>query len=207
MENPWLAAAKRLQALAATGQHYTRDGFDRERYDEIDAIARDLLARLAGGPPARLAGLPHRDEGYATPKIDVRAAVIRDGRLLLVRERSDGRWTMPGGFADIGRTPAENAEKETWEEAGLRVRAVKLTHLRHRAKQTLEPDYLDFYKLYFLCVPLDPAAEPAPGPETSAAAFVDPADLPDLSTNRTRPEDIAEALAHAADPARATRFD
>lgn len=206
MEDHWLAQAKRLQALAATGLHYTREDYDRERYEEIDAIARDLIARLGGLPLERLAGLPARDEGYATPKIDVRAAVFRGGRILLVRERSDGFWTMPGGFADIGHSASENAVKETWEEASLRVRAVKLSHVRHRAKRAEDPDYLDFYKFYFLCDCLD-GAEPAPGPETLDARFFDPGALPDLSRNRTRQEDVLECLAHLGDPGRRTAFD
>lgn len=206
MEDHWLSQAKRLQALAATGLHYTRDDFDRERYEEIDAIAKGLIARLGDVPIARLAGLPARDQGYATPKIDVRAAVFRAGRVLMVRERTDGRWTLPGGFADIGHSAAENAVKETWEEAGLQVRAQKLSHVRHRAKRADDPDYLDFYKFFFLCETLD-AAEPAAGPEVFEARFVDPGDLPELSQGRTRAEDVAEALAHLGDPGRLTQFD
>lgn len=206
MEDLWLAKAKRLQALAATGLHFDPHAFDRERYEEIDAIAREMIARLGDVPLERLVGLPDRQEGYATPKIDVRAAVLREGRILLVQERSDDKWTMPGGFADIGLSASENAVKETWEEACLRVRATKLSHVRHRAKQAGDPDYLDFYKFYFLCE-ADPAADPAPGPETWDAAFCDPASLPPLSTNRTTEADIAEAFVQAAEPARPTRFD
>ena len=157
-------------------------------------------------PLAALAGLPSRTEGYATPKIDIRAAVVRDGRILLVRERRDGCWTMPGGFADIGLSAAENAVKETWEEATLRVRVAKFYRLRHRAKDPHQPDWLDFYKVFFLCDPED-AAEPAPGAETDGAGFFDPADLPEMSLTRSTPDDVARALAHWQAPHLPTEWD
>lgn len=206
MEDVWLAYAKRVQALAATGQHYTRDDFDRERFEELDDISRQMIGALGEVPLNRLVGLPHRDEGYATPKIDIRAAVIREGRILLVREARDGKWTMPGGFADIGVSPADNAVKETWEEATLRVRATKLIQVRHRAKEAEMPDWLDFYKFFFLCEALDDS-DPAPGSETMDAGFFDPAVLPEMSLGRSNPDDISRAILHWKDPSRATEWD
>ncbi|SDJ90660.1 NUDIX hydrolase [Aliiruegeria lutimaris] len=206
MEDSWLTYAKRLQALAATGLHYQPRPYDRERFEEIDLIAREMIARLGQIPLKHLGGLPEVHEGYATPKIDIRAAVFRDGRILLVREISDGKWTMPGGFADIGLTASEVAVKETMEEASLRVLARKLYCLRHRAKQPGEPDFRDFYKFFFLCDPLAPE-EPAPGPETSEAEFFDPGELPEMSLGRSNPADVARALRHFHEPGRPTDFD
>ncbi|RYH08322.1 NUDIX hydrolase [Tropicimonas sp. IMCC6043] len=206
MEDIWLGYAKRLQALAVTGLHYSPEEYDRERFAEIDSIARQMMARLGRVPLAHLTGLPEPCEGYATPKNDIRAAVIREGRILLVREKSDGRWTMPGGFADIGHSASEVAVKETREEAGLRVRADRLFCLRHRAKQPGDPDHRDFYKIFFLCTPLDDAA-PAPGPETSGAEFFATEDIPEMSLGRSTPADIARALAHHADPTLPAEFD
>ncbi|PRY20261.1 ADP-ribose pyrophosphatase YjhB (NUDIX family) [Aliiruegeria haliotis] len=206
MENTWLAHAKRLQALAATGLHYSRDPFDIERFEEIDDIARDMIARLADTPVERLSGLPEPQEGYATPKIDIRAAVIRNDRILLVREKRDGKWTMPGGFADIGLTASDCAVKETWEEATLPVRVLKLYELRHRAKQPGAPDYRDFYKFFFLCE-ADDATEPAPGPETSGAAFYLPDALPEMSLGRSGPQDVDRAFVHWRDRDRPTDWD
>lgn len=206
MEDIWLAYAKRLQALAVTGLHYEPRDYDRERFEEIDLIAREMISRLGRVPIEHLAGLPASHEGYATPKNDIRAAVIREGRILLVREKVDGKWTLPGGFADIGLSAAEVAVKETWEEACLKVSARKLYCLRHRAKQPGEPDYRDFYKFFFLCTPLD-AADPAPGPETSGAEFFDPANLPEMSEGRSNPTDVARAFRHFHAPDAATEFD
>ncbi len=206
MEDIWLAYAKRLQALAATGLHYGPAPFDRERFEEIDQIAREMMSRLGQVPISHLKGLAEPHEGYATPKNDVRAAVVREGHILLVREKSDGRWTMPGGFADIGLTASQVAVKETWEEATLRVRATKFFQLRHRARHPGEPDHRDFYKFFYLCTPLDDAT-PAPGPETSGAAFFAPDALPPMSEGRSDAQDVQLALRHLAAPDRPTDWD
>ena len=101
MENRWLTRAKRLQAIASTGLHFARDDYDRERYGEIAEIADSMLGDLGGVPVERIRGLVSDFAlGYATPKVDVRGAVVEDGRILLVQERSDRRWTLPGGFAE-----------------------------------------------------------------------------------------------------------
>ncbi|WYX51124.1 NUDIX domain-containing protein [Achromobacter xylosoxidans] len=131
----------------------------------------------------------------------MRAAVIRDGRILLVQERNNGRWTLPGGFAEIGYSAAENAEKEVMEEAGLKVRASALYGVRHKAKGPFAPDVRDFYKLYFLCQRLDDGA-PAPGPETADAAYFAPDRLPHLCRDRVAAQDIERAFAFMARPDR-----
>ena len=112
MENRWLAQAKRLQALASTGLHYAKEEFDRERYREIAGIANAMLADLGNVPITRIEGLVSEfAQGYATPKVDVRGALIEGGKILLVQEKTDGRWALPGGFADVGRSAAENVAK------------------------------------------------------------------------------------------------
>lgn len=207
MESEWLTHAKRLQAIAATGVHFTADVFDRERFAEIGEIATNMLARLGEVPVERIAGLVSTAAGgYATPKVDVRGAVFEGDRILLVREQSDGRWTLPGGFADVGRSAAENIVKEVEEEAGLRVVADCLYAVRHKAKPPYEPDARDFYKLFFLCRRLDDAAPHASG-ETDAVAFFRPDALPPLSLGRVTPADIHAAVARQRDPHLETIFD
>ncbi|WP_217357198.1 NUDIX hydrolase [Ruegeria atlantica] len=207
LEDAWLKRAKRLLALAETGQHFTKDPFDRERYDEIAAMARAMLADLGRVPLSRIEGLiSDHAGGYATPSIDIRGAVIRDGRILLVRERLDGLWAMPGGFADIGSSPAENMEREVWEEAGLQVRARHLYALRHKARHPYPPDSRDFYKLFFLCDE-DGTDAPQPGAETSEAAFFPPDKIPALSLARNIHADVTAAFrAHSTDQSQ-TLFD
>ncbi len=207
LEDTWLARAKRLLALAETGQHFTRDPFDRERYDEIAGMARAMLADLGRVPVSRIEGLiSDHAAGYATPSLDIRGAVIRDDRILLVRERSDGRWSMPGGFADIGTSPAENAEKEIREEAGLIVRARHLYALRHKARHPYPADARDFYKLFFLCDEIGPQT-PMAGAETSEAAFFTLDALPELSLVRNLHTDIEAAFEAHRVGQKVTLFD
>ncbi|WP_170331295.1 NUDIX hydrolase [Ruegeria arenilitoris] len=207
MEDTWLARAKRLLALAETGQHFTKDPFDRERYDEIADMARAMLADLGQVPLSRIDGLISKHAaGYATPSIDIRGAIIRNERILLVRERSDGKWAMPGGFADIGSSPAENIEREVLEEAGLRVRARHLYALRHKARHPYPADARDFYKLFFLCDETG-SDEPVAGEETSEADFFMLDTLPELSLTRSLRQDIEAAFEACRSSQNTTRFD
>ncbi|WP_129790748.1 NUDIX hydrolase [Sphingosinicella sp. CPCC 101087] len=207
MESLWLAHAKRLQAIASTGLHFARDPFDRERYAEVAQIANAMLAELGSVPIARIEGLVSDfAQGYATPKVDVRGAVIEDGRVLLVRERSDGRWTLPGGFADVGLSAAQNIAKEMREEAGIEVAVAGLYAVRHKAKRPYEPDARDFYKLFFLCERESDAVAVA-GHETSGADFFAPDALPELSLGRVTEADIAAAFAYRGAALPVTLFD
>ena len=207
MEPQWLAQAKRLQAIASTGLHFSRDTFDRERFAEVAAIANEMLAALGDVPIERIEGLVSDfARGYATPRVDVRGAVIEDDAILLVRERSDGLWTLPGGFADVGRSAAQNIEKEMLEEAGIRVAARRLFGVRHMASHPYPADVREFYKLFFLCDRLDDRA-PAAGGETSEAGFFRLDGLPPLSRGRVLEKDIAAAFAYAADASRPAFFD
>ena len=207
MENIWLTHAKRLQAIASTGLSYCSDVYDRERFAEVAEIANAMLAALGNVPIERIPGLVSDfAKGYATPKVDVRGALIEDDRILLVRERSDGRWTLPGGFADVGLSAAQNVEKEIREEAGLTVSARTLYSVRHKAKRPYEPDARDFYKLFFLCERRD-AAGPCAGAETCDARFFPRGRLPELSLGRVLESDIDAAFACHSGELQAAAFD
>jgi ADP-ribose pyrophosphatase YjhB (NUDIX family) len=195
------------QAIASTGLHFSKDDFDRERYREVAIIAQSMLASLGNIPIKRIEGLlSDFAKGYATPKIDVRGAVIEDGKVLLVRERSDGLWTLPGGFADVGLSATENVIKEIHEEAGIRTSVTSLYSVRHKAKQGYEPDIRDFYKMFFLCRCVD-AEPPKPGPEIMDAAFFARDDLPQLSRGRVIERDIEAAFVFREDPERTVVVD
>jgi ADP-ribose pyrophosphatase YjhB (NUDIX family) len=207
MEDQWLTWAKRLEAIASTGLHFCKDDFDRDRYREVTTIARAMLASIGNIPIKRIEGLlSDFAKGYATPKIDVRGAVIEDGRVLLVREKSDGLWTLPGGFADVGLSATENVTKEILEEAGIRVSVTGLYSVRHKAKQAYEPDIRDFYKMFFLCRHID-AGPPKPGTEIVDAAFFARDGLPQLSKGRVIESDIEAAFAFHESPARIAIVD
>lgn len=207
MEPQWLTYGKRLQAIASTGLHFARDQFDRERYEEIATIANEMLATLANVPIERIEGLVSDfARGYATPKVDVRGALVEEDAILLVREQNDGLWTLPGGFADVGLSPAQNVEKEFCEEAGLRVSARRLYGVRHKASSGYSPDVRDFYKMFFLCDRPD-RIDARPGLETIEARFFPRSSLPPLSQGRTIESDIEAAFAFAADATRPALFD
>ena len=207
MEDFWLKHAKRLQALASTGAHFGDDPYHQERYGEIATIAHELLGALGGVPLTAVAGaFDDFGSSYATPKVDVRGAVFDGDRILLVQERSDGLWTLPGGYADVGLSPAENVVKEIQEEAGLSCRAARLFALRHKARHGYTPDARDFYKLFFLCE-CDGPAEPRAGLETQAAAFFERAALPALSQGRVITADIDEAYRARDNPLHVPVFD
>ncbi len=194
MENPWLNWVKRLQSIAVTGKHFFEGPYDRERYEEIEAIANAMLANLANLPTEKIVAIaPKESEGYITPKVDVRAAVIKDDKILLVQEKCDGLWTLPGGYADVGLSPSENTIKEVWEEAGLKVAIRSLYAIRHKAKHEYDPDVREYYKFFFLCDSLDDR-EPVAGEETSAAQYFSPNSLPSLSAGRTIAKDITSAF-------------
>lgn len=227
MDSDWLDRAQRLQALAQSGLAFTQDRFDRERYEAIRAIAAEMIAAgTGGGAPAETAreleALFTAQDGYATPKVDVRAAVFRDDGILLVRERSDGRWTLPGGWADVGDSPAAAVEREVLEEAGYAVRAVKLAAVYDRNRHAHTPHLFHIWKLFFLCDLV--AAAPggsvhapvsmrgasgtsASWSETDAADFFREGALPPLSLGRVTGRQIAHMFEHLREPGRPTSFD
>ncbi len=171
-------------------------------------IAEAMLAALSEQPVEAVQRLfPAFGKGYATPMAEVRAAVFRDERVLLVRERSDQRWTLPGGFADVGLSVAENVVKETREEAGLDIVPRKLFAVRHKAKHPYLADVRDFYKLFFLCEETSDGQEPVAGYETVGAEFFAFDALPPLSLGRVLEADLKLALAHRLDPALAPAID
>lgn len=216
MDPEWLERAKRLQALAQTGLAFTHDPYDRERYEAIRAIAAEMMAAGTGADFHSLEAVLAEQTGYATPKVDVRAAVFRDHRILLVRERSDGGWTLPGGWADVGDSPAGAVERETLEESGYAVRAVKLAAVFDRNRHGHTPHLFHIWKLFFLCELTGTGlaggeraqvAQSASSTETDAADFFPPDALPPLSLGRVTAAQIAHMFEHHRDPGRPTRFD
>ncbi|MEQ8486234.1 MAG: NUDIX hydrolase [Pseudomonadales bacterium] len=202
----WLERVQRLRAIAQTGLAYSRDGYDLERFEEVSAIAQALLAELTATPPQQIADLYVPERGYPTPKVDVRAGVFRDGQVLLVREAADGRWSLPGGWADEDCSPRQSVEREVLEESGFRVRAVKLAGLKDRHLHPYRPVRMErIYKLLFVCDLEGGAA--ATSLETTAAGFFALDALPELSIGRTLAADIELLAAHHRQPELPPYFD
>jgi ADP-ribose pyrophosphatase YjhB (NUDIX family) len=201
----WLRFAERVQAIAQTGLAYARDPYDRERYQELRGIAVEMAASGLGVSGAEVEVVFASGLGYPTPKIDVRAVVFRGDELLLVRERRSGRFTFPGGWADVGDTPGAAAERETLEESGYRVRATKLVALLDKARHEHPPSVDYTYKVLIGCRLEGGSA--ATSHEIDAVGFFARTAIPELDLDRTTPGQVELAWAHHEDPSRPADFD
>jgi ADP-ribose pyrophosphatase YjhB (NUDIX family) len=209
MRRSLLELADQVRAIATTGLHFTRGQFDRERYDRLLAIAARIGALASADAPDALERLYRdADVGYVTPKLDVRLALFREERVLLVRESSDGKWALPGGYIDVGDTPAEAAAREAAEEAGVEARVVRLAGIYDRRLVPDAPPHLfHILTLVFAGELRDPRAEPRAGSEATEATFWPLAELPELSRGRTQPRYIEAALRILRDPTLHPHFD
>ncbi len=197
--------AREIQALAQTGYHYAQDDYQRDRCKRLMEIAAEMISGNSDVEFLSLAKVFQSQIGYATPKIDVRAAVFRDGKILLVRERMDGGWTMPGGWADVGDIPSQAAEREAWEEAGFRVKAIKVIGV-YDANRVGPLEIFHAFKIVFWCQLID--GNPRPSQETSDVAFFGPNEIPSvLSGERTKSRHINDAFLVLANPECPTVFD
>jgi ADP-ribose pyrophosphatase YjhB (NUDIX family) len=202
----WLTIARELQAIAQTGLTYTKDKFDQQRYERLRELAAQLLAHGSASDADKVLDLLLGETGYATPKIEVRGAAIRDGRVLLVREISDGLWTLPGGWADVNQSAAECVEREIFEESGFEARAVKLAAVYDYRKAGHPKRSLhSCYKMQFICEITGGSARPSN--ETSEVAFFERNALPPLSLGRTLPQQIERLFEHHQNLERPTDFD
>jgi ADP-ribose pyrophosphatase YjhB (NUDIX family) len=207
MDEPqWLRWARELQAIAQTGLTFSHDNYDLERYARLRAIAVEMLAVGSNTAIEQVQGLFNQDVGYPTPKVDVRAAVFQEDRILLVRETSDGRWTLPGGWADVNQSARECVEREVKEESGFDARAIKLAAVYdYRRQGNVSPHPYSIYKLFFVCELT--GGEARASLETSAVEFFARGRLPELSLGRVNPGQIARMYEHREHPELMTEFD
>jgi ADP-ribose pyrophosphatase YjhB (NUDIX family) len=195
-QTEWVGWVARLQAIAQAGLEHTDGPYDRERYAALHALATEIAAAHLELPtPAERMALDELlagDGGYPTPKVDVRALVRRGREVLLVRERADGRWSLPGGWADVGWSPAAMVEREVAEESGFQVRARRLLALWDRSLHNPGPFPHSVYKVAVACDLL--GGEARASIETLAAGWFPPDALPELSTGRTTAAQIARLV-------------
>ena len=205
-EPRWLSIAREVRALAQTGLTFTLDRFDRQRYLRLQELAVLLMAQGSDPEYHTLIALLREEKGYATPKVDVRGAAFVEGKILMVREISDGRWTLPGGWADVNQTPRECVEREIAEESGFKARALKLAAVHDYQRSNRPATHIDsIYKMFFLCEIIGGAATPSD--ETSEVAFFARGALPPLSLGRATEAQIERMFQHIEDPQLATDFD
>lgn len=206
MEHRWLEWGRALQMIAQNGLAYSKNTFDIERFEAVRKISVEILAAHSGMESAYLLDLFTQEQGYATPKVDVRGAVFRDNRILLVRELLDqGRWTLPGGWADAGDSPSGAVEREIREESGFDARAYKLAMVYDRDLHNHPRFYFPIYKLFFLCEITGGA--PALSSETGGVDFFPEDALPELSIGRVTAEEIHALFHHYRNPDLPTDFD
>lgn len=205
MEPKWLEWARRLQAIAQTGLTYAPNQYDVDRYAEVSEIAAEIMAGGSDGQIAPIRDLFARQAGYATPKVDLRGVVFRGDRILLVKEREDGGWTLPGGWADVGESPADGTVREVREESGYETRAMKLLAVYDRNRHGHTPIPFHAYKLFFLCELTGGA--PAASSETDGVDWFAKDDLPPLSISRVTAAQIHRFFEHYRNPQWPTDFD
>jgi ADP-ribose pyrophosphatase YjhB (NUDIX family) len=205
MSSTWLDFQQRIQAIAQSGLTYSENVYDRERYEQLRDLALEMAACYTDTEPQLVRDLFKNESGYTTPKVDVRGVVFRDGRILLVQEKVDSQWTLPGGWADVGDSPSEAIVREIHEEAGFEARAVKLLAVYDRQRQghPVAPHYT--YKLFFRCEITGGVART--NHETLAVDFFALDDLPPLSAPRVTESQIRRMFDHLHDPNLPTDFD
>ena len=197
--------------MAQNGLNYATDRYDRARYERLRTAAAELFAMVSDEPVDRLRAALAEESGHATAKVDVRGALFdAEGRVLLVREKRDGRWTLPGGWADALDPPAAAVEREFAEEAGLTVRARRLVAVQDGARHNGHGASLwHIYKLFFLVEQVDPAQRPTAGldEETIDVGHFPLDRLPELSTRRTTAAQLRLMWDYHRDPSLPTAFD
>jgi ADP-ribose pyrophosphatase YjhB (NUDIX family) len=216
MDPQWLDFVQRLQAIAQTGLNYQPHIFDQERYDKLMEIAAEMMAAYTDTDVPHIRDLFDAQTGHATPKVDVRGVVFRADKILMVRENLDGgRWTLPGGWADINEAPSAATVREVYEETGYSTRAAKLLALYDRRLHAHPPMVFHVYKVFFLCELLSDERsqeqidnERASFVETGEATFFAEHEIPDdLSIGRVTKAQILRFFEHLRQPDLPTDFD
>ena len=183
----WIDLIIELQSLAQTGLAYCKDAYDKERYERIREISAMMMANIADLPIEKVKGLFCNETGYQTPKIDTRAAIFKDDKILLVHE-NNGTWSLPGGWCDVNVSVAENTVKEVKEEAGLDVIAQKIIAVQDRAKHNLPVYAYGICKIFTLCSVTGGAFEK--NIETTGFDYFTEDNLPLLAGEKNTPEQI-----------------
>ncbi|WP_059104785.1 NUDIX hydrolase [Shouchella shacheensis] len=195
MEPKWLDWAKQLQSIAQAGLTYSKDVYDLERFELIRTISTEIMAHHTEVDQTAITDLFANETGYATPKVDIRAVILRENKLLMVKENTDDSWALPGGWADIGLTPSEVAVKEVKEESGFDVKAIRLLGVLDKKCYPHPPSPYHTYKLFIQCEIV--GGQAMEGIETSAVEFFSENELPALSLSRNTESQIEMAFKKA----------
>ncbi len=201
----WLNIAREIQQLAQTGAAFAVTDYEKDRYKRLTEITAEIVEHHTILEKESVQKVLMEQPGYATPKIDVRAAVFKDGKILLVQETTDNCWAMPGGWADVGDVPSEVAIRECKEESGFDVKPIKVIGVFDANRVGGRLEFFHAFKIIFLCELIGGKA--APSDETLDVRFFDLNDLPALSLNRTNEKHLNEIKLHLKNSERKTYFD
>lgn len=204
MSAKWIQWAQEIFSMSQAGLTYSKNEFDIERYKRLQEITAEMIESQSEVSKESALESFSMQAGYITPKIDVRGAVIQENKILLIQEKADGKWAMPGGWADLGDAPASVAEREVWEESGYRVKAEKVVAVID-ANRIKPMEFYHAFKIIFLCRLI--GGEPQISHETLAVDFFELNNIPSLSIYRTNENMLKEVFEHIKDPARPTYFD
>lgn len=205
MEPKWLTWAKQLQAIAQQGLEYSTDKYDLERFSMIRELSVDIMKTYTGMEECKLTDLFCNERGYQTPKVDIRGVVIEDGQILLVKEYIDGKWALPGGWAEFDHSVKENVIKEMKEEAGLNVLPQRIIAVQDRRYNNLGYCPYGIYKIFVLCKKID--GQFVANIETEESGYFSLDHLPTLSEGRNTYEQIKMCFEAKANPAWQVMFD
>ena len=205
MSLKWLEWAKRIQSLSQSGLTFSKDVFDLERFEELRQISVEIMEEHTGVEMQKIKDLFAAEKGYQTPKMDVRGAVFHQGKILMVQENIDNRWALPGGFCDVGLSPAENIAKEIQEESGFIVVPTKMLALLDMNKHPHPPQPFHYYKLFIQCEIV--GGEATNGVETKGVEFFPEDGLPELSVNRNVESQLQLLFEFERTPTKPTVFD
>ncbi|MEI5948066.1 NUDIX hydrolase [Bacillus albus] len=205
MSYKWLEWAKKIQSLSQAGLTFSKDVYDIERYEELRKISAEIMGEYTDLEMEKIKNLFTNEKGYQTPKIDVRGVVFNDKKILMVREKIDDKWSLPGGFCDIGLSPSENIVKEINEESGFDVVPTKLLALLDMNKHPHPPQPYHYYKLFVQCEIIGGKARN--GIETKGIDFYDEDNLPVLSLDRNTETQIKMLFEFLRNPSKNTILD
>ena len=183
----WLNWAKEIQSIAQNGLTYTKDIFDKERFERLREISAEIMSLYSELPVQKIKYLFCNEEGFQTPKIDTRAVIFKDNKILLVKEK-DGRWSLPGGWCDFDQTIKTNTEKEVLEEAGLNVKAVKIIVIQDRNKHNKPIYAYNVCKFFVMCEVIDGYFKP--NMETIESAYFSKNEIPLMANEKNTKEQI-----------------
>lgn len=205
MESKWLTWAKELQSIAQAGEHYSKDKFDIERFSRIREISVEILNEYTDIDNEKIRDLFCNEEGYQTPKVDVRGVLFKDNKILLVKEQIDNKWALPGGWAEYNLSLKENVEKEIFEEAGIKAKAKSIIAIHQNSKHSERQSAYGVYKVFILCEYI--SGEFIENIETLKSDYFTLENLPELSLGRNNEIQIEMCFNWILKEEKETKFD